>query len=351
MLAKVAPSSNDFQALARYLVHGKTGTSPDPRRVAWVLTQNLPTDDPDLAAKYMTATAQLSARTRKAAYHFMIAWHRNERPSPEAMQQVARLTLQMAGLEEHQALVMGHGDKPHPHLHVLLNRVHPDTGRAWKPSQDFACFDRIMQALADAHGFTFVPAHAFNPEATDNLPTLPDSSATYAGKRGAPTLRPQWSKAESRALGDTLSEDLTMEATPDDVLDSLTQHGLTIEAKGKGHVVGNANGYVKLSRLALHTSARGQELLRQAASTVPPPPSKRRRVFDIDGVDIARALMAWGLADKADLAAAIENEQQARRASRTRTSGTTMLAPVSPSAAVQSDPHSQRSRAREQGGR
>ena len=44
MLAKVAPPTNDFAALARYLVHGKHGTTPNPMRVAWMFTANLPND-------------------------------------------------------------------------------------------------------------------------------------------------------------------------------------------------------------------------------------------------------------------------------------------------------------------
>ena len=319
MLAKVAPPSNDFHALARYLVRGKSGT-PDPKRVAWMFTQNLPTDDPLPAAKYMEATAQLSARTRNAAYHLMLAWHANERPTPEAMQAVARQTLQMAGLAEHQALVMGHGDKPHPHLHILLNRVHPDTGRAWKTNHDFARFDRIMRDLADAHGFAFTPAHAFNPELTEALPKLPDSPATYAGKRGAPTLRPQWSKAQARAMGERISEDLTMAATPDDVLDALAQHGLAVEAKGKGHVVGNAHGYAKLSSLGLTASAKH---LARMVGTMPSQPHSTmpsrqhgRTVFDVDAVDIARAFQTLGLLTEEDVRQAIDDvkaERQARR--------------------------------------
>lgn len=337
MLAKVAPPSNDFQALARYLVRGKSST-PDPKRVAWLFTQNLPTDDPLPAAKYMEATAQLSARTRKAAYHLMIAWHANERPTPEAMQDVARQTLQMAGLEEHQALVMGHGDKPHPHLHILLNRVHPETGRAWKTNHDFARFDRIMRDLADAHSFAFVPAHAFNPDQTDNLSKLPDSPATYAGKRGAATLRPQWSKAQARAMGERISEDLTREATPDDVLDILAQHSLALETKGKGHVVGNAQGYAKLSSLGLMASAK--HLARMVGTVTSQPHSIThsrqhvRTVFNVDAVDIARAFHTLGLLTKEDVRQAIEDvkaERQPRRkpsfsAAVTATTGLTPLA-------------------------
>lgn len=166
MLAKVAPLSNDFHALARYLVRGKSG-DPDPRRVAWIKTQNLPTEDPALAATYMAATAQTSRRTKNAAYHLMIAWEERESPSPELMQTVARRSLELAGLDEHQALIMGHGDKPHRHLHILLNRVHPQTGRAWKTAHDFAQWDRIMKHLAADHGCEYVPAHAFNPHLTE----------------------------------------------------------------------------------------------------------------------------------------------------------------------------------------
>lgn len=315
MLAKVAPPSNDFHALARYLVRGKSGT-PNPKRVAWLFTQNLPTDDPLLAAKYMEATAHLSARTRKAAYHLMIAWHAEERPTTEAMQDVARQTLQLAGLAEHQALIMGHGDKPHPHLHILLNRVHPDTGRAWKTTQDYARFDRVMRQLADVHGFTFVPAHTFNPEATDTLLKLPNSPATYAGKRGAPTLRPQWSKAQARAVGERLSEDLTMEATPLDVLDILSQHGLELQAKGKGHVVGNKQGYAKLSSLGLTASAKylarsiGGVPSRLHDTTAARP--NRRNVFDVDAVDIAQAFHTLGLLTKDDVRQAIDEANSAR---------------------------------------
>jgi hypothetical protein len=315
MLAKVAPPSNDFHALARYLVRGKSGT-PDPKRVAWLFTQNLPTDDPLLAAKYMEATAHLSARTRKAAYHLMIAWHADERPMPEAMRDVARQTLQSAGLAEHQALIMGHGDKPHPHLHILLNRVHPDTGRAWKTTQDFARFDRIMRALADAHGFTFVPSHAFNPEATDALPKLPNSPATYAGKRGALTLRPQWSKAQARAIGERMSEDLTMDATPDDVLDILAQHGLELQAKGMGHIIGNKQGYAKLSSLGLTASAKNLSRTVRAVSSrthnVMPARQHSRNVFDVDAVDIAQAFHTLGLLTKDDVRQAIDEANSAR---------------------------------------
>lgn len=85
---------------------------------------------PLLAARYMEATASRSTRCMKPVYHPMVAQHERERPSAEIMHEVARRTLEMAGLGGHQALVMGHGDTPHRHFHVMLDRVHPETRRA-----------------------------------------------------------------------------------------------------------------------------------------------------------------------------------------------------------------------------
>lgn len=315
MLAKVAPASNDFHALARYFVHGKPGTTPHPARVAWAFTQNLPTDDPGLAATYMQATAQLSPRTRKAAYHLMIAWHERERPDADLMQAVARRTLDLAGLAEHEALVMGHGDKPHRHLHILLNRVHPDTGRAWKTTQDFARFDRIMRQLSDEYGCAYTPAHLFNPDITEATPKKPNSPATYAAKRGAPTKRLQWSRTSAREFGETISEGLTPASTWEDVEMAMTDHGLAIEQKGRGLVVGNGVSYAKLSSLGLHITAKGEPHYPPITSD-----KSRRSIFTVDEIDIVRALLTVGITDRDDLIKAIRAksaESATRQTNRT----------------------------------
>ncbi len=320
MLAQLEKPTHDFLALATYLIHGDQHPTP-ANRVAWTISQNLPTTDPILAAQYMTATAELSRRCRNACYHAMIAWHPDERPSPEIMQEIARKTLAMAELGEHQALMMGHGDKDHPHLHMMINRVHPETGRAWSTSHDYRRFDRIMKQLAGDYGFRYVPAHTFDPELTEHTAQGPDSKATYAAKRGANTGRPQWSRATARRIGAEVSEDLDHAATWDDVAYALAKQGLTLEEKGPGLVAGTPAGYVKFSALALTTSAKG--LARQfgatyaehRATTRPPVrrPTRRRAFWDVDAVDIARAL-----GDRDEVREAVQDARLARLARRAR---------------------------------
>ena len=314
MLAKIAPSTNDFHALARYLVNGKGQGTTNPNRVAWTLGHNLPDDDPELAAKIMSATADDSPRTKKAAYHVMIAWHAREKPTPEVMQDIARQTLELSGLGEHQALVMGHGDRPHKHLHMMINRVHPDTGRAWKTSHDFAKFDRVMQQLSDAHGFAYVPAHTFNPELTDELPKKPNSRATYAAKRGANTNRTQWSKHVSRQFGERLAEELDASSTWEDLMALLEESDLAIEEKGQGLVVCNGDSYTKLSSLRLNKTAKGfgKRYVPPVRRTRREAEPQARSIFAVDGVDMTRALVSAGLAERQAVRDAVNDAITAR---------------------------------------
>ena len=314
MLAQAEKPTHDFFALARYLVQGRD-RPPHPDRVAWVFGQNLPDFDPDTAARLMTATAARAPRCKAACYHMMIAWHVDERPTPETMQEIALKTLAMAGLGEHQALIMGHGDKPHPHLHIMLNRVSPVDGRAWKTSHDWRLWDGIMRTLSDEHGFAYVPAHAFNPDLTDAAPKKPARRAKRAAAKGAATARPQWSRKQARTFSDRLSERLDRASTWEDLEALFAEDGLALEAKGKGHVVGNASSYVKLSSLGLTRTANGF-----AKRKVAPPrrrpitPAPKRSVWSMDAVEFARALAAMGLSNREAVRDAVAGARAANAA-------------------------------------
>jgi len=326
VLASIAPATNDFHALARYLVIGKPATTPHPDRVAWILPHNIPTDDPERAARIMQATAGLSARTRNAAYHLMVAWHENERPTPEQMQEIALETLELAGLGEHQALIMGHGDRPHRHLHMLINRVHPETGKAWHQAHDYARLDAIMRQLSEAYGFLYAPAHAYNPEQTKHKRKKPNSRATYAAKRGAMTDRPQWSRQESEAYGARISDDIDAASSWEDLQTLFARDGYLLEPKASGWIVGNSHGYAKLSALGLQRSAKSMpRFVATAMGDLLKPNRQRHHVPLVDAIDIAKGLAAWGLISKDELRASISESIEARQERRRRKQSTEMI--------------------------
>ena len=223
------------------------------------------------------------------------------------------------------------GRLPHRHLHMMINRIHPETGKAYDLFQSHRRFDRIMQLLADEYGFLYVPPHNFHPEATDDLPKRPGSNATYASRRGAPTNRPQWPRRHSRAYGRLLSERLDTATSWDDLEQMFAEDGYTLEWKGRGKkaglVVGDTASYTKFSALGLSISAKGLEkrfgrkFKPQRPSRRAPPKAKARawaasrNVFNVDAVDIARAV-----GTKAQLRHAAQEAVGARKARLARAS-------------------------------
>src|SRR2546426_12824600 len=104
---------------------GRSGEEPE--RVAWTVGRNLGTDDPEVAAALMQATANANLQVEAPVYHLTINFDPADPVTPEEMQVVVDRVLADLGLAEHQALMVAHRDRTHPHIHVMVNR---EIGRA-----------------------------------------------------------------------------------------------------------------------------------------------------------------------------------------------------------------------------
>lgn len=148
MIGKAPRAGTGFRGVVNYLMRGKRGAAMDPARVAWAETRNLLVDEPDLAPKIMRNTAERSARCERPVYHLVVSWRRDEQPSPELMRQVGDTTLADLKLSDHQAILIAHQDTEHRHLHIVVNRVHPETHRAWHRSNDWPTIERSFRSLS-----------------------------------------------------------------------------------------------------------------------------------------------------------------------------------------------------------
>lgn len=129
MIANIIGMAPSFHGAVSYNLRGHDGTKHD--KCAWWMLRNVPGDDPDLGATMMEATARLSTRVKTPAFHFSIDWHKDERPTEEMSKKAAEAVLRRLGLTDHQSIVFSHQDAAHPHIHLVVNRVHPESGKAW----------------------------------------------------------------------------------------------------------------------------------------------------------------------------------------------------------------------------
>lgn len=139
----VSSSGKSFRALAAYLANGRSGQEQD--RVAWTASRNLPTADPELAATFMRATASQSDRIEKPVYHIALSFDPHDPVDRDTMERVAARVLDRLGLGEHQAMIVAHRDRGHAHVHLLVNRVHPETGKAWERWQDQPVIQQVLR--------------------------------------------------------------------------------------------------------------------------------------------------------------------------------------------------------------
>lgn len=178
MVPNVASGGHSFNGALRYYLHDKGAVTAD--RVAWTATRNLGTDNPDLARRVMIATARRAEDLKAAAgvkstgrkaevgpvYAYSLAWHPDEAGKIDhaEMMKAAEASIMALGAEGHQAIIVAHQDEPQPHVHVIVNRVHPDTGRMLSTGNDHHRLSAWALAYREARGeeLKYCPQRAKN---------------------------------------------------------------------------------------------------------------------------------------------------------------------------------------------
>lgn len=251
----VTSSGRSFRALAMYLRRGRSGEEWD--RVAWTSARNLPTDDPELAATFMRATAEQNTRVTLPVYHLAISFDTRDVVARAQMEQVADAVLQRLGLVDYQAILVAHRDREHAHVHVLVNRVHPDTGKAWERWKDRPVIEQVLREQEHALGLRVVNGR-LAPLPGREVPDRIAEVGLTSGER----------RKQARGGNDdvpfvervrTLAPHLRTAAHWAEWEATLQQHGLRAVAKGQGLVITDGVHYVKASRIGRDLSRHALE--------------------------------------------------------------------------------------------
>ena len=85
----------------------------------------------------MIALAQEGVRSKDPISHYMLSWREGEQPNPAQVDEAVDLLIDELGLQGHQAIYALHQDTDNLHVHVIVNRVHPETLKVIKPNLGF----------------------------------------------------------------------------------------------------------------------------------------------------------------------------------------------------------------------
>ena len=125
---KSASKAVRIRALAGYIRAPETDNTAE--KCLYAGARGFLCDVPEAQTEEMLALARDAPRSRDPIAHWVLSWHADEHPTPAQVEELVDLLLDELGVAEHQVLYGLHADTDNTHLHVMLNRVHPDTLRA-----------------------------------------------------------------------------------------------------------------------------------------------------------------------------------------------------------------------------
>ena len=221
----------------------------------------------------MNATALRSRRFKgNPVYHLTISWMEGEHPNRDQAEQAVGQVMKALGLAECEAIWAVHRDTEHHHVHLIVNRIHPERAIIVGPPRfDYLLIDRAMREIELAQGWRHAPGpHVVHyPESAapeivrlsrtkrqalgllkskgnampagleakvDDIPSPPISQrATRAAhNQGAPSFQEWVSGEPARTLSRVLQAPGVDWAF---VHRALAAYGLSINPKGSGMVV------------------------------------------------------------------------------------------------------------------
>ncbi len=216
----------------------------------------------DLVIKEIEATQALNTRSQvDKTYHLIASFHEGERPSHEALDDIEQQLCEAIGLGEHQRVSAVHDNTDHLHIHIAINKVHPETLRTITPFNDFYELQQACRLLEARHGLVVDAGSEKEPVLAANVQDLEAHQGIESFQR--------W------AQGEPLSRLNALLDRPNPgwaaLHQALSEYGLMMMPRGNGFVVRdqrNAEFSIKASQLGRRFSKASLE--RELGRYTPP---------------------------------------------------------------------------------
>ena len=109
--------------------------------------ENFLTDTHDGHVAEMIALAQDAVRSKDPIDHWVLSWPPTERPTVDQVREAVQIFTEHCGLKGHQTIWGMHDDTKNLHVHIAVNRVHPDTLKVIEINKGFQ-LNAAHQAVA-----------------------------------------------------------------------------------------------------------------------------------------------------------------------------------------------------------
>jgi hypothetical protein len=102
---------------------------------------------PNVQMREIVALAEETPRSKDPCNHYVLSWREGEQPAPAQVEEAVTILLRELGLEKHQAIYGLHADTHNLHLHIVVNRVDPETLKCVEINRGFD-IEALLSAVA-----------------------------------------------------------------------------------------------------------------------------------------------------------------------------------------------------------
>lgn len=238
----------NVRALADYIAG--PGAGGDGQKVEHRSALNFLAIDHDAQVQEMIDLAEVARGDAKPVQHWILSWREGEQPTPAQTDEAVSLFLKEMGLEEHQAIYALHSDTHNWHLHLAVNRVHPETEKLVTVNNgyDHKVAHRAIARIELRQGWESEAHALYAPDANGNITLVKP-----LGTDRQPSGRAQ--AFEERA-GERSAERIAMEELAPiirragswrELHEALGRRGMRFEKKGSGALLWVGDQAVKAS--------------------------------------------------------------------------------------------------------
>ena len=218
MVVKMSSPGRSFGGVAEYCLHdprmpGEAHHPESAERVEWTETRNLATSEGERAGRIMAATAEASPELKRLAggaatgrklekpvCHYSLNWAKDEKPDRQEMRRAAAESLKALGMERRQALIVSHRDGQ-PHVHVIANRVDPESGKAAGLSRSKLKLSKWAEGYEREQGKIRCPARERNNARRGQGKRVQDRVSRPTGRHRREEMSPQREQREAIPAG------------------------------------------------------------------------------------------------------------------------------------------------------
>ena len=273
MIAKIPYRSRDSRANFKALINYCLGlTGHEKNSVIHVGTRNL-NSPPEKAYLEMEGLSYENVRSRDPAFHFILSWRSNESPTNVQVDEAVSIALKELNLESCQSLWALQKDTENLHVHVVVNRISPDTFKAIRPAKGWTkkALEKAARKIEFVQGWEIEQSGRYFVDEAGNV--LEKSEVEQ--RKSDLKLSQKARDIEAHTGAESIERIAKREILPilenaeswEKLHKNLSERGAQLERKGKGAVLHFCGSTLKLSTLSRKCSFTAME--RRLGSYIP----------------------------------------------------------------------------------